>query len=202
MCLADGGARRRGWNKAWSGLAKVPPWLTAAVPMENPYCSCKLTELVGSRAKALDALVYTELIEPLAGVGTYIYIYMHGLSSDTMALIVSDCGAMRLPGHQMAAITSGFACDRRERGDGRAADEGHRRPARPLRERWPSQGHRCPPPLPNRLWRRRDEKEVVMCTLCFDHCVAAEESGGENVAVDVHYLCFGCCLVSPSGSTQ
>ena len=75
MCLADGGARRRGWNKAWSGLAKVPPWLTAAVPMENPYCSCKLTELVGSRAKALDALVYTELIEPLAGVGTYIYIY-------------------------------------------------------------------------------------------------------------------------------
>ena len=31
----------------------------------------------------------------------------HGLSSNTMALITSDCGAMRLPEHQIAIIASG-----------------------------------------------------------------------------------------------
>ena len=36
----------------------------------------------------------------------------HGLSSNTMALITSDCGAMRLHAHQMALIASG--CVRQE----------------------------------------------------------------------------------------
>ena len=45
---------------------------------------------------------------PLCKCGTP----QHGLSSNTMALITSDCGAMRLPAHQMALIASG--CVRQE----------------------------------------------------------------------------------------
>ena len=29
-------------------MNKVSPWLTAAIPMENPYCSCKLTRACSS----------------------------------------------------------------------------------------------------------------------------------------------------------
>ena len=39
----------------------------------------------------------------------------HGLSSHTMALITSDCDAMRLREHQLALITSGCAPSIQER---------------------------------------------------------------------------------------
>ena len=48
------------------------PSLAAAIPVDSPYCSCKLTR---------------KLYAPP----------QHGLPSDTMALITSDCAAMRLP---------------------------------------------------------------------------------------------------------
>ena len=58
----------------------------------------------------------------------------NGLSSNMMALITSDCGAMRLPEHQMALIASGCVRQvrRRELSDaaheGRAALDGQQRP--------------------------------------------------------------------------
>ena len=42
------------------------PWLTAATPMDNPYCSCKLTRVAG-RDLLLDALVQAGAVaQPLA----------------------------------------------------------------------------------------------------------------------------------------
>ena len=49
---------------------------------------------------------FTGLNRPLCGGSITIHAAKHGLQADTMALITSDCGAMLLPEHRMALITS------------------------------------------------------------------------------------------------
>ena len=48
------GERWRRWGRELSG--GVQPWLTSAIPMENPYCSCKLTRRAGRADLAIGAL--------------------------------------------------------------------------------------------------------------------------------------------------
>ena len=77
--------------------------LTAAIPMQNPYCICKLTRarllavaapldssglVPRACAQLLRAIVHRQAA---AGAGPP----QHGLQPDTMALITSDCGRMR-----------------------------------------------------------------------------------------------------------
>ena len=51
----------------------------------------------------IDALDF-EIVRDVAPVPPH----THGLSSETMGLITSDFGAMRLPEHQMARVASGL----------------------------------------------------------------------------------------------
>ena len=53
--------------------------------------------------------IYARCSLPCGPEGTRGFINRHGPSSNTMALITSDCVAKRLPEHQMALITSGCA---------------------------------------------------------------------------------------------
>ena len=73
---------------------------TAAIPMENPYCSCKLTRPAAD--PALSALVdhYWDPSKPGKTSPTKsVYLYwcgapQHGLSSKNVTLITSDYGIM------------------------------------------------------------------------------------------------------------
>ena len=54
-------------------------------------------------------------------IGQVLIPPQHGLSSSTVAVITSDCGATRLPAHQMALIASG--CARQVRAQAGAAGQ-------------------------------------------------------------------------------
>ena len=83
------------------------------MPMDNPYCSCKLTELAGSM-RWQEGRGGRERGRRRPGAGRP---HKYGLSSNKLALITSDRDIMRFLMHQTAVIASG--CARPSDGSGR-----------------------------------------------------------------------------------
>ena len=70
--------------------------------MENPCCSCKLTPVSPAHALQIKVLLklVTKLVQLVKGAPKINPVRggaQHGLRPDTMALITSDCDAMRSP---------------------------------------------------------------------------------------------------------
>ena len=107
-------------------------------PYGEPYCSCEL------RRRSPGGSVPADHREDGRGEGAG-PAQQHGLSSNTMAVIASDCDAKAVPEHTMALITSVYAPEGAGPGDEEAAHGRHGHPAGPAER----QGAGVDPPPPH-----------------------------------------------------
>ena len=96
------------------GSRKVTSWLTAAVPMDNPYCSCKLTRVRlagdpggGDREPGPERWLWPpdEGESPTKDDPNHLVLRCNALSAHQMALITSGCSRpmkVRARGHAHA----------------------------------------------------------------------------------------------------